>query len=57
MLSTYVFQVSLCLIRTKRSGNVEQNPGPKPSSRKMLVKRGVPQGCVLWSLLFLTYLH
>ena len=27
-----MFHVWLCLIRTKRSEGVEQNPGPKPSS-------------------------
>ena len=32
MLSTYLFHVWLCLILTKRSGDIEQNPGPKPSS-------------------------
>ena len=32
MLSTYLFHVWLCLILTKRSGDIEQNTGPKPSS-------------------------
>ena len=32
MLSIYLFHVWLCLIFTKRSGDIEQNPGPKPSS-------------------------
>ena len=32
MLSTYLFHVWLRLILTKRSGDIEQNPGPKPSS-------------------------
>ena len=32
LLSTYLFHVWLCLILMKRSGDIEQNPGPKPSS-------------------------
>ena len=32
MLSTYLFHVWLFLIRTKRSGDTEQNPGPKSNS-------------------------
>ena len=32
MLSTYLFDVWLCSILMKRSGDTEQNPGPKPSS-------------------------
>ena len=33
ILSTYnTFHVWLCLIRTKPSGDIEQNPGPKPNS-------------------------
>ena len=32
MLSTYLFHVWLFFIRTKRSGDIEPNPGPKPTS-------------------------
>ena len=32
MLSTYLFHVWLYFIRTKRSGGIEPNPGPKPNS-------------------------
>ena len=32
MLSTYLFHSWLFLIMTKRSGDIEQNPGPKPDS-------------------------
>ena len=32
MLSTYLFHVWLCLVLTKGSGDIEQNPGLKPSS-------------------------
>ena len=32
MLVTYVFHVWLYLILTKRSGDIEQNPGPKSNS-------------------------
>ena len=32
VLVTYVFHVWLYLILTKRSGDIEQNPGPKPNS-------------------------
>ena len=32
MLSTYLFHVWLCSILMKRSGDIEQNPGPKPRS-------------------------
>ena len=32
ILSTYLFHVWLCFILTKQSGDIEQNPGPKPSS-------------------------
>ena len=32
MLSTYLFHVRLFFIRTKRRGDIEPNPGPKPSS-------------------------
>ena len=32
MLSTSLFHVWLCLIWPKRSGDIEQNPAPKPSS-------------------------
>ena len=32
MLPTYLFHVWLFLIRTKRSGDIEQNPGPKSNS-------------------------
>ena len=32
MLSTYLFHVWLCLILTKRSGDIEQDSGTKPSS-------------------------
>ena len=31
MLSTYLFQVWLFLIRTKRIGDIEQNPESKPN--------------------------
>ena len=31
MLSTYLFHVWLYFIRTKRSGDIEPNPGPKPN--------------------------
>ena len=31
MLSTYLFHVWLFFIRTKRSGDIEPNPGPKPN--------------------------
>ena len=31
-LSTYLFHVWLFLIRTKQSGDIEQNPRPKPNS-------------------------
>ena len=34
MLSTYLLHVWLFFIRTKRSGNIEPNPGPKPNSRQ-----------------------
>ena len=30
MLSTYLFHVWLCLILTKRSGDIEQKAGPNP---------------------------
>ena len=32
ILSTYLFHVWFCFILTKQSGDIEQNPGPKPSS-------------------------
>ena len=32
MLSTDLFHVWLFFIRTKRSGDIEQNPEPKPNS-------------------------
>ena len=31
ILSTYLFHVWLFFIRTKRSGDIEPNPGPKPN--------------------------
>ena len=31
-LSSYMFHAWLRLIRTKRNGDIEQNPGPIPSS-------------------------
>ena len=31
MLSAYLFQAWLFFIRTKQSGDIEQNPGPKPN--------------------------
>ena len=33
-LATYVFHIWLYLILTKRSGDIEQNPGPKSNSSK-----------------------
>ena len=32
MLSNFMFHVWLYLIRSKRSGHIEQNLGPKPNS-------------------------
>ena len=36
MLSAYLYHVSLFLIRTKQSGGIEQNPGPKSNSCQSL---------------------
>ena len=33
VLSTYLFHVLLFFVTTKRSGDIGQNPGPKPNSK------------------------